>query len=78
MNDVAELRSEMLIMKVFRSGYTMPQLEEYFEVSSKYLTAELKEFLHNSQNLFDCVMNKIALNEKEKALKRSYDDGFER
>jgi len=75
MNNVATLRSEILVLKVFRCGYTMPQLEEYFDVSSNYLIAELKEFFKNSVNLFDCVINKIKQNEEVK--KRSYDD-FER
>ncbi len=79
MNGVACLRSEIIIFKVFRSCYTMIQLEEYFNVSSKYLCEELKEFFHNTPNLFNEVMEQIKLNEEQKSLeKQSCDDGFER
>ena len=66
MSAVATLRSEIFIYKVFRCGYTMAQMEDYFNVNSRYLAAEIKDFFHGKTEPFEKVLAKLVLNERNR------------
>ena len=64
--NVATLRSEIFVIKVFRFSCTMAQMEDYFNVNSRYLAEELKEFFRGNTETFEKVLAKLVLNERNR------------